>query len=97
MTTVVQFSPSAQSAFTFQATLEGATANVLGVGPTYNVTVTWNVYGQRWYITIVDQNGTRVLTTPLIGSSSDYLISMTAGYFTTQLLYYPQQQRFVVN
>lgn len=64
MTTLVPFSPTlAPNAppFQFQATFDGTL---------YNCTVTWNIYGQRWYIDIVDQNGNLIAHLPLVGSSN---------------------------
>jgi hypothetical protein len=63
MTTVTAFAPSATAAppFQFQAQLDGAT---------YNVSVTWNVYGQRWYIGIYDLSGNLVLFRPMTGSGA---------------------------
>lgn len=67
MTTYYNFTPSAVQPFQFQPTLDGNT---------YNVTVTWNVYGQRWYVNVFTLNGDLVFSLPLIGSPS--LINLQA-------------------
>lgn len=59
MTTFIDFTPSNVSVPQFQATLDGAL---------YNVTVTWNLAGQRYYVNIYDQSGTLVVALPQIGS-----------------------------
>lgn len=59
MTTTFQFSPSQQAPFQFQPTLDGAT---------YNAIVTWNLFGQRYYVSLYTLDGTLVFNLPLIGS-----------------------------
>lgn len=73
--------------FTFQATLDSQP---------YNVIVTWSIYGQRYYVNLYDTAGVRIFTMPLIGSPNDYDISMTAGYFTSKLIYRESSQQFEV-
>lgn len=98
-TTYIDFTPSASAPFQFQATLDGAV---------YTVILTWNLFGQRYYVNIYTLDGTRVLSIPLIGSVGSpadvftktglavQSVSMTAGYFTTQLIYRPVNQRFEI-
>lgn len=57
MTTVIPFLPSNLTAPKFVATFDGFT---------YNVTVTWNVSAQRYYVNIYAQDGTWIVTTPLV-------------------------------
>jgi len=59
VTTIVPFVPSATSVFSFQATLDG---------DPYNATVTWSLFGQRYYINLAASDGTTILTTALVGS-----------------------------
>jgi hypothetical protein len=87
MTALTQFAPTPLAPFQFQATLDGAT---------YNVITTWNVFGQRWYVNIVDQNNNRILTKPLVGSPPDYAISLVAGYFTSTMVFLEATQTFAV-
>ncbi|TKI08340.1 phage baseplate plug family protein [Martelella alba] len=77
-TTYIDFKSPTSGAFSFKPTLDGAL---------YNATVTWNIFGQRWYLNIFDSNSTLVLTLPMVGSPADYDISLTAGYFTTKIVY----------
>jgi hypothetical protein len=79
-TVYVDFTPSLDVAFQFQPTLDN--------GVVYNVIITWNVYGQRWYINIYTLTNQRVLTRSMVGSPLDYNINLVAGYFTqTQIVY----------
>lgn len=61
MTTVVPFTPSALGPFQFQPTLDGIT---------YNAVVTWNLFAQRYYISLFTLDGTLIFNLPLIGSSN---------------------------
>jgi len=87
VTIYYDFAPSASAPFQFQPTLDG---NV------YSVVVTWNLFGQRYYINIYDLSQTLIVCLPLIGSPSGYDISMTAGYFSTKLVYRAANQQFEV-
>ena len=78
MTTVTNFAPTVRAPFQFQATLDGVI---------YTVIVTWNLFGQRYYINIYALDGTWIVTLPLVGSPPDYDISLTMGYFDTTLVY----------
>ena len=84
---VVQFTPANNSNFQFQATFDGAI---------YNVIVTYNIYGQRYYVNIYDTSNVLIVTLPLIGSPLNYDISLTAGYFTTKLVYRAANQQFEI-
>jgi hypothetical protein len=86
-TNVVQFNPSTNSIFTFQVTLDEST---------YSVIVNWNIYAERYYVGIYDLNNTLVVSLPLVGSPLDYNISLTAGYFTSQLVYRAPTKQFQV-
>lgn len=52
MTTYVDFVPSTTTPFQFQATFDGAQ---------YNVVVTWNEFGERYYINVYDLGGNLIL------------------------------------
>lgn len=60
MTTIVPFTPSSQTAFTFQATLD---SNL------YNMIVPWNLFGQRYYLSCYDLTNNLIFSLPLIGST----------------------------
>lgn len=77
MTTFVSFAPVPTQVFQFQATLDGAQ---------YNVQITWNVDGQRWFLNVYDNTGTLIVTRAVVGSPPDYDIDLIWGYFTTSTL-----------
>lgn len=83
--TVTPFTPvQSTPPFSFQAVLDGAT---------YLVTATWNLTN-RWYVNVFDGSNARVLTVPLLTSPPAYDISLTAGYFTSKMIF--RQQNFIV-
>lgn len=88
MTTLTSFVPSPYQAFQFQATLDGST---------YNVTVTWNLYRQGYYINIVSLTGVVIVTRAMVGSPTGYDISLTKGYFTSTLVWRPSTGNFEVS
>lgn len=67
MTTFTTFSPSRITTppFQFQAVLDGQV---------YNVSVSWNLFGRRWYVTVLAPDGTRVATRALVGSPTGFTI-----------------------
>lgn len=68
MSTLVDFVPSTIAAFQFQAQLNGTP---------YNVTVTWNLFGQRFYINVNDLSGNLILCRALTSSGPSLLASLT--------------------
>lgn len=66
MTTFVLFRPTTFAPFSFVATLDGQQ---------YTVTITWNVYGQRWYFNVAALDGTPVVSEGLVGSPSAVSVS----------------------
>ncbi len=97
--TITTFTPTANVPFQFQAALSGPTAIVdpSVVGPDYNIAVLWNTAGQRWYMLIVDQNGTLIVNRPLVASPPGYDINLVGGYFTgSTLVYLDGLSQFVV-
>lgn len=87
-TTYTAFQPSPLTPFTFQPVLDGQS---------YNLTVTWLLGGNRYYVNLYDQSGDWIFTLPLIGSPPDYNISLTAGYFTTSLVYRAETGNFEIS
>ena len=81
MTTYIRFTPSNSTSPPFQFTAELD-------GNDYIISVTWNVYGQRWYITCTDVNGTVVRHEPLIGSPDSGDVYLLPGLFTSSTLLY---------
>lgn len=58
-TTLLPFTPSTTAVFSFQPTLNGVL---------YNATVTWNVFGQDYYLNLTDLSGNLILATAVAGS-----------------------------
>lgn len=88
MTTYINFNPSPNEPFQFQPTFDGKV---------YSVIVTWNLFGQRYYVNIYSLDNTLVVALPLIGSPPDSDISLTAGYFTTTLVYRAANAQFEIS
>jgi hypothetical protein len=65
MTTIVPVSFSPLQAPSFTITLDGTE---------YTVTLTWNLYGQRYYINVSDLSNNLILSLPLIGSPDGIVI-----------------------
>jgi hypothetical protein len=80
MTTYVDFVPSPVAAFQFQATFDAGQ---------YNVVVTWNEFGQRYYINVYDLASNLILARSIASSgaqlsatfswSSNYATAVTSG------------------
>ncbi|MDR6421271.1 hypothetical protein J2801_003559 [Paraburkholderia phenoliruptrix] len=80
-TTLIAFSPnnSASPPFSTTVTLDGVS---------YQLIVTWNIAGQRWYASLQDQSGNVIWYGALIGSPLNYDILLAPGIFTTSTLLY---------
>jgi len=79
MTTLVPFNPSAYANFQFNPELDGIT---------YIAIVTWNIYGERYYINIYNNNSTLIVTNPVVASPDNFDINLVFGYFQTSKLVY---------
>ena len=66
MTTYYPFTPSNQGPFQFSPTLDGNT---------YNVIVTWSLFGRRYYVNVYDLARNLIVSLPMIGSPVGNLIS----------------------
>lgn len=86
MTTYL-FQPSNTTPFQFQPTLDG---NI------YTCLVKWNLFGQRYYLECSDLSGNLIFSVAMVGSPANYDISLTAGYFTSTLVFRQADQTFVV-
>lgn len=64
--TFINFTPSTVSAFTFQASIGGTQ---------YQVTVTWNVFGQRYYVNVYSLGGVLIVCRALISCGPQLLAS----------------------
>lgn len=74
MTTYFNFSPSPVAPYQFAPTFDGQQ---------YNVIVTWNVYGQRWYINVYDLSNNLIVSLPMTGSPTGIAIQSLAWDVTT--------------
>jgi hypothetical protein len=92
MTTYVLFQPSATVNFTFQTTF----VDLQGNTNSYNLVVTWNYGGQRYYLNCYDNSGTLVYCLPMIGSPDDFDININGGYFQTSLVFRASSQNFEI-
>lgn len=91
MTTYVAFSPNPYTAPPWSTTF------TLDNAP-YTAAATWNVYGQRWYLTLTDQNANVVWSGALVGSPMNAPIYLAPGIFSTStLLYREDTSNFEVN
>lgn len=81
MTNIINFNPSPNANFQFNATLDEAN---------YIVICTWNVYGARYYLSVYNNNGTIIVINPIIASPDDFDINLVFGYFQTSTLVYRQ-------
>jgi hypothetical protein len=85
---IINFTPSATSAFQFNPTLDGLP---------YVATCTWNIYGQRYYVNIYNSFNTLVMSRPIIASPDNYDINLLKGYFTTSsLVYRASSNNFII-
>jgi len=79
MTTLIRFNPTPFANFQFNPTLDGV--NYVGI-------CTWNLYGQRYYVNIYDNNSNLIFSRPLTASPDNYDINLAFGYFQTSTLVY---------
>lgn len=61
MTTYFAFAPGPTAPFSFQPVLDGQT---------YNATIIWNLFSQRWYLNLFNLTGSRIFSLPVLGSSA---------------------------
>lgn len=85
--TTYPFTGDELRAINFTPTLDGAV---------YSADITWNVAGQRWYITITGSNGVRYMTKPLIGSVTTMPINLLYGIFTTSTMVWIESDGLIV-
>ncbi|NBI44981.1 MULTISPECIES: phage baseplate plug family protein [Burkholderia] len=81
MTTLIAFNPSNATSPPFQET-------VTLDGSAYSLSAAWNIAGQRWYVTLTDQNGNVVWSGAMVGSPLGFNILLAPGIFTTSTLLY---------
>lgn len=57
-------------------------------GKPYSAVGTWNIYAQRWYLTLTSNDGYVVWAGPIIGSPAGYDIELAPGIFQTSKIIY---------
>lgn len=82
---IFPFAPSPNAPFTFQPTLDGQQ---------YTAIISWNVFGERWYLNLYTLAGERVCTVAVAGSPNDADINLVGGYFSSVLVYRADLQQF---
>lgn len=82
------FTPSSTQPFEFQPILDGVQ---------YVALIKWNLFGRRYYLELYQVDGTRVITTAVVGSPLDYDISLVGGLFESTLVFREQSQQFEVS
>lgn len=81
MTTLIAFNPNNSTIppFSTPLTLDGAS---------YVGDVTWNVAGQRWYMTISDASGTVTWAGAMVGSPPSVDIHLAPSIFSQSTILY---------
>ena len=92
MTAVVHYVQQPTQIFQFNVGL----ADLYGNVQSYNLAVTWNLYGQRYYLSCFTQQNALVFSVPLMNSPPDYSINLTAGYFSTPVVFRESTQNFEI-
>lgn len=87
MTTYFPFVPNAQSPFEFQPTLDGQE---------YTAIVTWNLFGQRYYLNVNQLSGPLVFSLPLLGSPDGAGIQALSWSFGTATAVTAQPHGYMV-
>lgn len=81
MTTYVSFTPAPSASPPFQTVLTLDSASVVA-------TVTWNIAGQRYYLTLTDQAGNLLWSGAMVGSPLGTNIYLAPGIFTASTILY---------
>ncbi len=74
-----QFNPQQFQNYTFNPVLDGV--NCVAV-------CTYNIYAQRYYISIYDTARTLIVINPIIASPDNYDVDLIYGYFNISTLIY---------
>lgn len=92
MTAIVSYVQQTTQIFQFNVTL----ADVYGNIQSYTLAVTWNLYGQRYYLSCYTQQNAVVFCVPLMNSPDNYSINLAAGYFSTSIVFRESTQNFEI-
>ena len=86
-TQVFPFNPSPNYAFQFNPILDGNA---------YIATILWNVFGQRWYLSLADLSQNLVINFPVVSAAPALRVCLTSQLFNDQLSYNSLQAQFEV-
>lgn len=82
MSTYIPFTPASDTPFIFQPVLDGTN---------YTGQVTWNLYGQRYYLNIYTLSNTLIVAIAMVSG-----VNLVSGYFSSTLVFDDANQQFVV-
>lgn len=85
MTAFIPFNPDGRVPFTFQATVGGA--RVFG-------TALYNLYANRYYLQLTDNQGIVASFVPLVGSPDDFDINLALPFAPGKLVYRVSTNQF---
>lgn len=89
MTTYVPFIPPNNAPQIFLATLDGVQ---------YSLSITWNLFGQRWYLNVYTLRGVLRLSLARVSSPDDGDINLLRGFFkTSSLVFRDSTQSIEIN
>lgn len=81
MTTLIPFTPNNSTSPPFSAPVTLDSASYMG-------SATWNISGQRWYLSITDQGGNNIWSGAMVGSPLGYDILLAPGVFSSSTILY---------
>ncbi|AMH00947.1 hypothetical protein [Serratia liquefaciens] len=87
-TTFIPFKPNGQNPFQFQAVVGGS--NLFA-------TVPYNLYSNRYYLKLDDEQGRTVVYIPLIESPDNYDINLALPFEPGTLVFRASSRQFEVN
>ncbi|MCU5774728.1 hypothetical protein N5923_21750 [Erwiniaceae bacterium BAC15a-03b] len=87
MTSFIPFKPNDQLPFSFQATIGGV--NLFASVP-------FNLYANRYYLKLVEGQGSATVYVPLIDSPDDYDINLALPWSPGSLVYRGSSRQFEV-
>lgn len=85
MTVMIPFSPNGREPFKFTVSVGGNTLFV---------TIPFNLYSNRYYVSIRDGGGETVVYCPLVGSPDNYDINLALPYAPGSLIYRVSKNQF---
>jgi len=87
-TTYTAFTPSPYAPFSFKPTLDGQV---------YQATVSWSLFGRRWYLSVTTLSGQLIFMKALTASPPNVDINLLFGYFkTSTMVFRASTQNFEV-